>query len=121
MLAADGGYAGPRRGCRAGCGSEHEAEFVSWREKKVDTVLGLVAIRRDWYHCAACVHGFTPRDQQLGVAGQTTSPGLRKMIARAAAAVPFAAAARLISEQASPSPASAPGGAPRPMAPQPPP
>ena len=73
---------------------------MGYRAKTVDTVLGPVAIRRAWYHCAACGHGFAPGDARLGVAGQTTSPGLRKMIARAAAAVPFAAAARLISELA---------------------
>ena len=56
---------------------------------------------RAWYHCAACGHGFAPRDAQLGVRrGRRMSPGLRKMTARAAAAVPFAAAARLVGELA---------------------
>jgi hypothetical protein len=63
-------------------------------------VLGRVAIRQAWYHCTACGHGFAPRDAWLGIAGQGMSPGLRKMTARAAAAVPFAAAARLVSELA---------------------
>jgi hypothetical protein len=96
LLAADPGYHGPRTGCGAG----HQAEFVSRRDKKVDTVLGPVTIRRSWYHCDQCGHGFAPRDEQLGTAGQTMSPGLRKMTARAAAAVPFAAAARLVGELA---------------------
>ena len=96
LLAADPGYAGPRLDC--GCG--HQAELAGYRDKSVDTVLGRVAIRRAWYHCDRCHHGLAPRDAQLGVAGCTMSPGLRKMIARAAAAVPFAAAARLISELA---------------------
>jgi hypothetical protein len=96
LLAADPGYAGPRADC--GCG--HQAEMVSRRDKRVDTVLGQVALRRAWYHCTACGHGFAPRDAQLGIAGQGMSPGLRKMCARAAAAVPFAAAARLVGELA---------------------
>ena len=96
LLAADPGFAGPRADC--GCG--HHAEMVSRRDKVVDTVLGRVAIRRAWYHCTACGPGFAPRDAQLGIAGQGMSPGLRKMCARAAAAVPFAAAARLIGELA---------------------
>jgi hypothetical protein len=96
LLAADPGYAGPRAEC--GCG--HRAGMVSRRDKTVDTVLGRVAIRRAWYHCTACGHGFAPRDAQLGIAGQGMSAGLRKMCARAAAAVPFAAAARLIGELA---------------------
>jgi hypothetical protein len=96
LLAADGGYRGPRTGCGAG----HQARFAGYRDKTVDTVLGPVALRRAWYHCAACRHGSAPRDEQLGVTGQGMSAGLRKMTARAAAAVPFAAAARLISELA---------------------
>jgi hypothetical protein len=96
LLAADPGHAGRRAGC--GCGQH--AEMVSRRDKTVDTVLGRVLIRRAWYHCTACGHGFAPRDAQLGIAGQGMSPGLRKMCARAAAAVPFAAAARLIGELA---------------------
>jgi hypothetical protein len=96
LLAADPGYAGPRVDCGAG----HQAELGGYRDKTVDTVLGPVAIRRAWYHCGQCHHGLAPRDRQLGVAGQGMSPGLRKMTARAAAAVPFAAAAKLISELA---------------------
>jgi hypothetical protein len=96
LLAADAGYAGPR----VPCGQGHQAGLVAVRGKSVDTVLGLVAIRRAWYHCDQCHHGLAPRDEQLGIAGQSMSPGLRKMTARAAAAVPFAAAARLVSELA---------------------
>jgi hypothetical protein len=96
LLAADAGHAGPR----AGCGAGHQAPFAGYRDKTVDTVLGPVTLRRAWYHCPECGHGFAPRDQQLGVAGQSMSPGLRKMTARAAAAVPFTAAAKLISELA---------------------
>ena len=96
LLAVDAGYAGPRAGCRAG----HQADLVSVRDKTVDTVLGPVTLKRAWYHCRDCGHGFAPLDEQLGMAGQTMSPGLRKMTARAAAAVPFAAAAKLISELA---------------------
>jgi hypothetical protein len=96
LLAADAGYRGPRAGCPAG----HQAGFVSYRDKAVDTVLGPVALTRAWYHCAACGHGFAPRDAELGVAGDTMSPGLARMTDRAAAAVPFAAAARLAGELA---------------------
>jgi hypothetical protein len=96
LLAADAGYRGPRTGCGAG----HQARFVSYRAKTVDTVLGPVTLRRAWYHCAVCGHGLAPRDEQLGTAGQTMSPGLRKMTCRAAAAVPFAAAAKLVGELA---------------------
>jgi hypothetical protein len=74
LLATDPGYVGPRADC--GCG--HQAQMVSRRDKTVDTVLGRVAIRRAWYHCTACGHGFAPRDAQLGIAGQGMSPGCGK-------------------------------------------
>ena len=91
LLTADAGYRGPR----IGCGTGHQAEFVSYRPKTVDTVLGPVTVNRAWYHCAACGHGLAPRDAELGLAGETMSPGLAKMAARAAEAVPFTRGAGL--------------------------
>jgi hypothetical protein len=96
LLAADAGYRGPR----VDCGSGHQAAFVSYREKTIDTALGPVTVRRAWYHCGACGHGLAPRDAELGVAGASMSPGLAKMTARAAAAVPFAKAAGLLADLA---------------------
>ena len=92
LLAADPGYRGPR----VPCGQGHEAGFVSYRGKVTGTVLGPVTLTRAWYHCAACGHGLAPRDAGLGVAGQAMSPGLREMNDQAAAAGPFAKAARLL-------------------------
>ncbi len=96
LLGLDEGYRGPR----ADCGAGHQAQFVSYRAKTIDTVLGPVRLRRAWYHCAACGHGMAPRDRELGVAGASMSPGLAKMTARAATAVPFAKAASLLAELA---------------------
>ena len=96
LLAADAGYAGPRAECAAG----HQAGFVSYRDKTIDTVLGPVTLTRAWYHCRACGHGFAPRDAGLGVAGQSMSPGLARMTDRAAAALPFATAAAMAGELA---------------------
>ena len=65
LLEADPGYRGPRVDCGAG----HQAEFVSYRDKVIDTVLGPVTLTRAWYHCADCKHGLAPRDAELGVPG----------------------------------------------------
>jgi hypothetical protein len=92
LLAADPGYRGPR----VPCGQGHDAGFVSYRDKVTDTSLGAVTLTRAWYHCAACGHGLAPRDAELGVAGASMSPGLRAMNDQAAAAGPFAGAARLL-------------------------
>jgi hypothetical protein len=96
LLAADAGHRGPDVGCGAG----HQARFVSYRGKTAGTVLGPVTLNRAWYHCRECGHGMAPRDSELGFAGQAMSPGLRKMAARAAAALPFAKAAALIGDLA---------------------
>jgi hypothetical protein len=96
LLAADRGHRGPR----VPCGRGHEAVFISYREKAIDTVLGPVALTRAWYHCAGCGHGLAPRDAELGAAGASLSPGLAAMNDRAAAAVPFAQAAALLEELA---------------------
>ncbi|VBA32425.1 hypothetical protein LAUMK4_05757 [Mycobacterium persicum] len=94
LLSADTGHRGPRIDCGAG----HHAQFVGYRDKQVDTVLGRIAVRRAWYHCPVCKRGIAPRDEQLGVTDASLSPGLRAMVARAAAAEPFVTAADLITE-----------------------
>jgi hypothetical protein len=96
VLAADCGH----RGSRVPCGNGHGAAFSGYRGKSFDTVLGLVTVTRAWYHCAACGHGLVPRDAELGVAGTSLSPGLAAMNDLAAAAGPFAGAARLPGELA---------------------
>ena len=92
LLGLDAGHRGPRVDCGAG----HQAQFVAYRDKTIDTVLGPVAVRRAWYHCAPCRHGLAPRDAGLGTAGASLSPGLASMTAQAAAAVPFAKATSLL-------------------------
>jgi hypothetical protein len=96
LLGADPGHRGPR----VPCGQGHEAVFTAYRDKVIDTVLGLVTLTRAWYHCAACKHGFAPRDAELGVASASMSPGLEAMNDRAAAARPFAGAAGLLEDLA---------------------
>ncbi len=96
LLAAGNGYRGPR----VPCGQGHEAAFASYRDKSFDTALGLVTVARAWYHCAECKHGLAPRDAELGVARTSMSPGLAAMNDLAAAAGPFAGAARLLEELA---------------------
>ena len=96
LLAADTGHRGPRIDCGAG----HHAAFVGYRDKNLDTVLGRVVVRRAYYHCASCGRGVVPRDDELGVAGASLSPGLRKITARAAATAPFAQAADLLADLA---------------------
>lgn len=96
VRADDDGYVGPH----AKCGAGHQASYAGSRPKTVSTVLGPVQAGRAWYHCAGCEHGFAPRDEQLGVAGTSLSPGLTEMIARAGAEVPSGKAAALLEDLA---------------------
>ena len=57
-------------------------------------------MRRAYYHCADCGHGVVPRDDELGVAGSSLSPGLATMVDRAGAAAPFAKASSLLGDLA---------------------
>jgi hypothetical protein len=96
LMATDTGHRGPR----IDCGKGHHGEFVGYRDKHVDTVLGRITVRRAYYHCVVCRRGIVPRDEQLGVTDASLSPGLRAMVARAGAAQPFATAADLLADLA---------------------
>jgi len=88
LLAGDRSHRGTRIDCHGG----HQAEFVGYRPKTLDTVLGPVTLERAYYHCNECHHGLVPRDRELGVPGASLSPGLQRMVARVGAGAPFAKA-----------------------------
>ena len=96
LLGTDTGYAGPVIDCGAG----PQAGFVSYREKTFGTVLGPNRLSRAYYHCPDCHAGVIPRDDQLGMADVSVSPGLRAMVDRVGETVPFAKASKLLSELA---------------------
>ena len=101
LLNADhGGQSGPR----LACGHGHEAEFVDYRTKHLQTILGDVHIRRAYYYCGQCPEdrgrGVIPKDQELDVVGTSFSPGLRRLLARVGAQQPFDAARRDLAEVA---------------------
>ena len=96
LLATDAGH----RGHRVDCGTGHQAQFISYRPKALDTVLGPIELRRAYYHCTDCHAGVVPRDAELGVAGTSLTPGLAAMVDRVGAAVPFAAGRDLLAELA---------------------
>ena len=96
LLAADNG----NRGQWVDCGSGHLAELVSYRTKTLDSVLGSIEYRRAYYHCSDCGHGVVPRDEELGVAHASVTPGLAAMVDRVGAAVPFEKGRDLLAELA---------------------
>jgi hypothetical protein len=87
LLNADaGGYQGPR----LPCGEGHQAAFVAYRRKRLRTVLGLVRVRRAYYHCAPCGAGLLPKDRALDCVGTSFSPGVRRLMGRVGGKEPFA-------------------------------
>jgi len=80
------------------CGQQ--ARHAGRREKRVDSVLGPLRLERAYYHCAACGHGYYPRDRDLGVAGVSLTPGLTKMVGHVGALVSFAEGSDLLHELA---------------------
>ena len=93
LLAADPGYRGPR----VPCGQGHEAEFVSYRDKVIDTVLGA----GDPHARLVPLRGLRarPRPARRRARRGRARPCRRACAAmndQAAAAGPFAKAARLL-------------------------
>ena len=84
----------------ATCGCGGEAVYVERRPKTFTTVLGPLTLERAWYHCAVCGHGFSPRDRELGFAGGSLSPAVRRMVGMAAAETSFGHAGVLLRELA---------------------
>jgi hypothetical protein len=63
------------------CACGGQAHYHDHRSKTLLTVLGLVELERAYYVCPRCHEGHSPRDRELDVEGQETSPGLRRMMA----------------------------------------
>ena len=87
ILNVDSGY-------RGGCvkdGEGYAYRFKDYREKRVITVLGGIRIRRAYYYDEKRGKGYAPRDHDLGVAGRSFSPGVRRMMSRVGAYRPFGA------------------------------
>jgi hypothetical protein len=92
---------GGHRGQRVACAGGHQAEFIDYRPKQLQTILGLVRIERAYYYCPACPterRGIIPKDQDLDVVGTSFSPGLRRLMARVGAREAFATASRDLAE-----------------------
>lgn len=97
LINADGGdYRGPR----LACGQAHHAGFVGYRVKHLRTVLGPVAVRRAYYHCATCHAGVIPKDRDRDIVATSFSPGVRRLMGRVGGKEPFGAGRRDLEELA---------------------
>lgn len=80
---------GAYRGSRIDCGGGHQAEFMGYRDKRLQTVLCQIELERAYYYCAPCQGGVIPKDVELDVAGTGFSPGVRRMMGRVGAKEAF--------------------------------
>jgi hypothetical protein len=94
-LAARGtGKGGPLLTCSCGAGAPCEG----YRTKEVQTLVGWVRVRRAYYWCADCGHGWCPLDPVLGLGRASHSAGVRRAIGRLGALLPFAQAPETLTE-----------------------
>ncbi len=91
---SDGGWAHIR------CGCGQLARYAGRRKKTFQSVLGPLRLERAYFHCAACGHGFCPRDAQLGLQHTFLSPAVTRMVAAVGAMVSFEEGSQLLDELA---------------------
>lgn len=85
------GQAAARR-CQCGAMAKRSGR----REKKLVSALGVLWLKRTYYHCDGCGGGFFPKDRQLGIEGRSVSQAVMRMIGRTAAEVSFAGTQALL-------------------------
>lgn len=72
------------------CGTRMHSEGLA--NKKLFSTLGPFDLRRAYYTCPSCHHGFFPADQLLQVENTGYTPGLVRMMARAGSKTPYSEA-----------------------------
>jgi len=77
------------------CGQE--ARYVSHNAKTFTTVLGDITLKRAYYYCPSCAHGFCPKDYTLGFDDSSLSPGVTRMVSLVASAGSFLEGSKLLS------------------------
>ncbi len=91
----NGGYQG-----RIISDNKTDAEFKGYRDKKLQTVLGEVFVKRAYYYDKKSKEGYCPKDRELDIVGTLFSPGLRRMMAKVGAFRPFGLGQNDIKEMA---------------------
>lgn len=82
------------------CPCGQHARYVDRRDKTFRSVLGALTLKRAYYHCSSCGHGFCPRDRHLGMNDTSLSPAVTRMIGTVGAMVSFEEGSQLLTELA---------------------
>lgn len=89
-----------KAGARIACACGGAASFEGYRPKGVQTLVGWVTVRRAYYACPHCGHGGCPLDAVLGLARDSHSPTVRRLVVEFGGRLPFAPAAALLAQAA---------------------
>jgi hypothetical protein len=87
-------------GAGVSCRCGGKAHFVGRRNKQFHSVLGSLWLKRAYYYCPACCHGYFPRDRYLGMENTSLSPALTRMTGTVGALVSFQEGSELLKELA---------------------
>jgi hypothetical protein len=68
------------------------------RPRHLEGLLGPIHVRRAWYHCVRCRHGFAPLDRVWGLGRGLLSPGLARVVCRDGLEAAFGQGANLVAE-----------------------
>jgi hypothetical protein len=94
--ALDPGVASVRRRCPH---CDGRTRVDSWRPRQVRTACGLITLRRPWYVCRPCGHGFSPVDATLALAPRARlSETLTAWVVRLGATTTFREAAAVLED-----------------------
>ena len=80
------------------CPCGQKAIYQRMRSIHVDTLLGTITIKRPYYLCPSCHHGYAPLDQKLGVCAGGISSGLEEILALMGAQLPFEEAVKMVAK-----------------------
>jgi hypothetical protein len=72
-----------------------DARCVAVRAKRIDSLLGVVKIKRHYYHCRACGRGCFPRDERLGLSAAHLTPAASEVASIAGVQTSFAQSAEV--------------------------
>jgi len=79
------GYKKSSQACRCG----QEQKFMGYRPKTLQTLFGLLELRRAYYHCAHCHTGCVPYDQAQGLGPRGVSVPLAQRVVELTQDIPF--------------------------------
>lgn len=79
------------------CPHCHEsARFVEYRSKAVQSLVGVFALERAYYHCRSCGRGTVPWDDVLDLSRRALTPGASEVVCVAGAVDSFGEAAGVV-------------------------